>query len=571
MRTLRSIFLVMLATHASGCSVWRGELEPAHNRDVESRVRTIAKTDFRGLSKQPGRTLENELDSVRQRRATPAPTAALTSLALSVTDLRLKTLRNNLEIDVVLLDPELAETAVGEELAKFDATFFGGIGYQRRNPPALDGDLVQFTSDNEELDKSIVKLTQIEQQIEKVVLDFGIDIPLPTGGRIRLQNVFNEDNKLAPQRFEQYVSGLRFSYSQPLMRSAGVTANTASIRLSRLQAQAVSARTKLSAIRVLAGAEKVYWQVYGARKLLEIRAEQYNLAYDNLELVRRRVDQGLSPEIENVRAEVGVAGRLEGLIMAETALRIQQRDLRRILNQPDLPLDSPTAIVVTSQPDLLRYKLEPEPLAQAALDNRMELLELELQLAADALRIDLARNQALPNFALNFEYGLLDRQGGFGTSWQGMWDFDNTEVAVGLRGEIPVSNDAREAQVRRALITRTQRLATRAQRELAIRQEVFDALDILEQNWQRILAARLNVIVSGVNYEAELRQFEEGLRTMREVLEALTQLGDAQIREVQAIVAYQVAQIDLAYATGTLLGYAGCDLSPVPLALAGPS
>jgi len=53
---------------------------------------------------------------------------------------------------------------------------------------------------------------------------------------------------------------------------------------------------------------------------------------------------------------------------------------------------------------------------------------------------------------------------------------------------------------------------------------------------------------------------------MREVLEVLTQLGDAQIREVKAIVAYQAAQIDLAFATGTLLGYAGLDLTPVPLA-----
>ena len=42
--------------------------------------------------------------------------------------------------------------------------------------------------------------------------------------------------------------------------------------------------------------------------------------------------------------------------------------------------------------------------------------------------------------------------------------------------------------------------AARNQRELASRQEVFDALDVLDQNWQRILAARQNVIVSGVMF-----------------------------------------------------------------------
>jgi len=55
------------------------------------------------------------------------------------------------------------------------------------------------------------------------------------------------------------------------------------------------------------------------------------------------------------------------------------------------------------------------------------------------------------------------------------------------------------------------------------------------------------------------------LSGMREVLEALTSLGEAQLKEVKAIVAYQESQIDLAFATGTLLGYSDVDVDPVPL------
>ena len=82
-----------------------------------------------------------------------------------------------------------------------------------------------------------------------------------------------------------------------------------------------------------------------------------------------------------------------------------------------------------------------------------------------------------------------------------------------------------------------------------------DALDTTEQNWQRILVARQNVILAVLNYDAELKQFREGLRTMTEVLETLIRLGDAQLREVRAISDYQVSLIDLAFATGTLLGH----------------
>jgi outer membrane protein TolC len=42
---------------------------------------------------------------------------------------------------------------------------------------------------------------------------------------------------------------------------------------------------------------------------------------------------------------------------------------------------------------------------------------------------------------------------------------------------------------------------------------------------------------------------------MTEVLETLTRLGEAQLREVRAIGDYQVSIIDLAFATGTLLGH----------------
>ena len=52
---------------------------------------------------------------------------------------------------------------------------------------------------------------------------------------------------------------------------------------------------------------------------------------------------------------------------------------------------------------------------------------------------------------------------------------------------------------------------------------------------------------------------------MREVFEALSDLGDAQVREIGAIVDYQIAQIDLAFATGTLLGYARVSLAPLAI------
>ncbi|MHC5110512.1 MAG: TolC family protein [Planctomycetota bacterium] len=546
---------------AGACVPFRLDADDRFSHSGVRRVGEIAQLDLAARSHTKPTTVEEELErGSGEAYEHAAPSAE--RMELSLADLRLHALNNNLDLAVVLQDPVIARTRVSEEEAKFDATISAGVRYKRSDLPELDNDLVSFTSHDKDLDKAVVKLTEIEQQKERLEVDYGVNIPLPSGGNVKILNRLDEQNKLEPQRFEQYVSSLKFSISQPLLRNAGLDYNLASIRLARLNADSVSAKTKLAAIRVLASAEKAYWRAYAGRRVAEVRAQQLDLAAQNLEMVRRRVSQGSSPAIEIVRADLGVTQRVEAFIVAQTSERIQQRELKRVLNIEGIDLNSVTAIDTTTEPRLVGYELSAEELVDAALANRMEILELELKLAGDAVKIDVARNQQLPYFALDFEYGILDRQGSFGTAWQDMWDFDKQELAVGVRGELPVTNDAREARFRRAVLNRQQRLSTREQRQLSVRQEVYDALDVLDQNWQRILAARRNVIAAGVNYEAEQKQFEEGLRTMREVLEALAQLGEAQLREVKAVVAYQIAQVDLAYATGTLLGYARVGWAP---------
>jgi outer membrane protein len=76
----------------------------------------------------------------------------------------------------------------------------------------------------------------------------------------------------------------------------------------------------------------------------------------------------------------------------------------------------------------------------------------------------------------------------------------------------------------------------------------------MDSNWQSILASRQNAILAGRLYEAEKRQFEVGIRTSTDVLDAQAKFANAQSSEIKSLTEYQIAQIDLAYATGMLLG-----------------
>ncbi len=193
----------------------------------------------------------------------------------------------------------------------------------------------------------------------------------------------------------------------------------------------------------------------------------------------------------------------------------------------------------------------------------MEMLELELQIAQSLSTIDFLKNQALPLLSLNYDYivhGLgQTRSDSFGI----LNDKNFEDHRVGLRLTIPLGNRAARSNLRQAIYRRRQQLATRRQRRALVEQEVLNALDQLEASWQQILANRQSAILDGRLYQAEQRQFELEMRTSTDVLEAQTKFADSQSAEIRALANYQIAAVNLAEATGTLLGAAKIDWQPI--------
>ncbi|MEO0478916.1 MAG: TolC family protein [Planctomycetota bacterium] len=486
---------------------------------------------------------------------------------LSVAGLRAQVLETNLGLQVLRIDPEIAGAALDAERAKFDATFILRAGFSAEDKTLGNTSLFSVTSPTSGTPFSGA-FTELAQDRDRFTGSFGVVQPLPTGGRISVEQAFEIDDKSAgPIVSTEDRSALRFSLSQPLLRGAGIEVNTASIRLAELGRSAVSAKTKLSAIRLLANAEKAYWRAYAAQRKLEVREEQFGIATDLQSFVRERIEAGVEQPIDQIGADLAVAQQLESLVVAQTLARIRQRELRRVLNRPDLRLRDDRKFELETEPTLLQFELEANDLVTQALANRMELLELELQLSADQLRINVAENATLPVFSLDFQYGIEQRGASLGSAFADQFDFEDQGFAIGLRGEIPVTNARARARLLEANLVRKRRLRTKALRELAIEQEVLDARDVIAQNWQRILAARQNVFASSRNLQAVRDQLTIGTRTIQDVAIALNLLGSARTREIDAIVDYQVSQIDLAFATGTILGYAGASVDPLPIGL----
>ncbi len=336
-----------------------------------------------------------------------------------------------------------------------------------------------------------------------------------------------------------------------------------SIQVAAYNRDITDAQTKLEVINVLAALDRVYWRLYAARRELEVRRQQYDLAQAQLDRARRLVEAGQRAQVEIIRAEAGVSDQLQAIIVAENNLRDREREIKRVLHKAGLGMQSPTVVIPTTEPDPVHYQLDRAPLVRAAIENRMELLQLQLQLLQDASTIDYARNQALPLATVSYTYNVP----GFGATQSDDLDMLIHTEFYGHTGRlqmvIPIGNEAAKSRVRQAIYTRQQRLANRANREDLIRQEVLNAVDQVEANWQQILAARQTSLLNGRLYEAERRQFELGLRTSTDVLDAQIRFANAQSSEIAALANYQISLVDLAYATGTILGSAKVRWEPI--------
>lgn len=452
---------------------------------------------------------------------------------LELASVRKAILEHNLSLRVDVLAPAIALETLGAEEAKFEAIVLAGYS---RNSNSLFTDL-----------DSGVPTTQD-------TLSTGIRFPLAIGGTIDLETItLKADAGSAGAGTNQWQSTLRVSMSQPLLRNAGKHINTASIRIAEWNAFIADARLKLAAIRLLSNADKAYWTLYASWQELEVRKTNYDLAVAQFERAKRRLNAGDAPEIEVVRAQSGVGRSLEAIISADASLRRAQRRIKEIMNLPDVSVGSDTMFEPMTKPNPLKLELDGAVLAREAIGQRMEMLELELQLAIDAMTVDVRRNQTLPSFALNYSYSLLGNSSSFSDAYGDLGDED--AFSIGINAEIPLGNEAASHVLRAAVFTRVQRLATKEARKQAIEGEVYDALDSLRAAWQSILAARLETILAARTLAGEERQFDVGIRTSTDVLDAASRLADAQSREVRALADYEIALVDISFATGTLLGH----------------
>lgn len=520
----------------SGCGSPLGSSEAdLGNRPPPERLRKIDRFPAEQYEKPPAPPAAPDAKPEDPSKAARDKFAAMPEVPMTIEEARASALEHNLDLKVSLLSPTITQESVTAEEAAFEAIFTTRALFRESESAVLTG---PSTRDD------LLTVTP------------GVTIPLRTGGSatVGLPLSRDENNSAFNTTNPTYGSDVEFSITQPLLRGAGREVNATAISIASYNQQISEAQTKLAVITQIAAVDRAYWRLYQARRDLEVRQQQYELAQAQLEKAQRLVNSGKRAEIEVVRAQSGVADRLEAIIVAQNAVLKQQREFKRLVNLPGLEVDNTSRLITKTDPRPVEYLFNAQTLSASAEQSRMEMMELELQLLADSAVIKQNKNLVLPQLDLTAGYTVHGLGDSFSSSTRmlGRDEFDDWSIGANLA--IPLGNEGAQARYRQAVLTRIQRIGSRESRKQTIKQEVYDAVDSIEAGWQRILATRQATILGTRTLQAEQRQFEVGNSTSTNVLDAAARLAEAQLNEITAITDYELAQVNLAVATGTLLG-----------------
>ena len=465
---------------------------------------------------------------------------------LALEDCLRRALAHNLSIQIARFSPAIAETRVVEAEAVFDPAYFmnNAAGRTRRETGSFISGATILVAKEWDFSSGIGSL-------------------LPTGATVSLSQdwTYLETNSAFINPNPQYAASMPLAVRQPLLRGAGLVVNRSPILLARMDRDVSLADFQVRLMDTLLEVERTYWQLVVAQRRVEAVSEALAAARENRRVVQRRFEEGRDRRVLVSLADSAVTSREADLIVARLDQARTSDQLKRFLNDPELPLEEPVILRATDAP-----LSEPAPVDEAVLQRSMvaamqyrpEMAQAQTRLAQQDLRERVARHERLPRMDLVGAYGLTGlSRAGRDLDWALHRQFGTElfEWSAGVEFEVPLGNRAAVAAYKRAHLEREQALKQREDTRQAILLEVSTAVRDLAAAEKAILATRAAREAAEQTLRDQQANVGAGAALQKDLLDAQKDLADARVREVQAMAAYMASLAALERAKGSLLEY----------------
>jgi outer membrane protein TolC len=376
---------------------------------------------------------------------------------------------------------------------------------------------------------------------------------VPWGTQYELKMELSDEESTFNNFESEYSGGVTLSLTQPLLRGRGPRANLARIKIAKNNRLVAENQLMTQVMNTLSEVVKAYWDLVGAHQQLEVREKSLGNAERLLEINERRLEIGTGAALEVVQAKASVAQRQGDVISTRSQVLAAEDRLKLLLNMRNHQNFSPAELVPTDQPFADELDLDETESIQRALENRPEMDSAELEIKSSDIERLRAANEMLPQLDLSGSVF----QGARGTKasdvFDGMTNRNDNSWSLSLTGSVPIPNRSGRGGYAKAHVSQRQ-AEERLQKTISeLTLNVRSAIRSTATSRILVESSRQASALQETNVAAEEKKLKLGVTTSFEVLRTQEDLANAQAQEVQALIDFEKAKVDLELAEGVLL------------------
>jgi outer membrane protein TolC len=373
-----------------------------------------------------------------------------------------------------------------------------------------------------------------------------------------------------------------FELRQHLLQGFGFDPNLRYIRIARNNKLITEITFRNQIINTVSQIENIYWDLVNAYENVTVQQRALDLADKTLSDNQKQVTAGTLAPLTVVQSQSAVATAKQNLIAAQVNLQLEQllmkNAITRNMADPMLAVAPviPTDTLNTSE----EYEVGPvETLIAEALQQRPEIATARLNLTNSDVTKKSIRNQLKPVVDVYAFYGASALAGprnplctdptqcvdpgfpvGYGGAFSNLFNSSFPDKGVGLNVNIPLRNRQIQAdQVRSDLEYRQAQLSL-LQTENTIQLQVRQAQFTLQQNYVALQAAIAARDYAAEALDAEQKKLHMGASTSTLVLQASSNLTQAESNVLAAATNYEKSKVQLDLSTAQTLTRLGIDI-----------
>ncbi len=402
-----------------------------------------------------------------------------------------------------------------------------------------------------------------------------------TGGSVSVsyKDSYLKENSPTDTLNPSVADSLSITLQHNLLQGRGIAVNERNIVVARnnLAMSDLGFRTTVS--RTVATVLNSYWTLVGDYEDLAAKQNALNTARQFLSENEKRVDLGALAPIDLVTSKTQLATSVLDLVTSQTSLQQDEVQLKNLISRTGLadPVLADVSIVPTGAITIPDVDDTPtiKALVARAFANRSDLQSDQLSLKNTEISNIGTKNGLLPSVqgivqlsdaglagaghVVNGQQPAL--VGGTGTALRQIFGRDYPTDVVAAFGSISIGNHQAQAdygidqlQFRQSQLTTS---GTRNQVEV----DVTNSVVALRQARARYEAAHANLKLQQELLDGEQKKFVLGESTSFNVIQQQRDLATAKSSELNALVTWQSARINLDSITGTIIETSGITLA----------